>query len=188
MENSNSIKKEQKLVILGVTGSIAAYKAADLASKLTQAGPAVDTILTPAALKFITPLTFQSITRRKAYTEEELWGGDGNVHHIALGLAGDVLVIAPASANTIAKLALGIADNLLLMTALAARCPILIAPAMDEAMYNHPATQANIQLLTSRGVQFIGPAMGHMASGLVGLGRMMESAEIVERVMQMLGE
>jgi phosphopantothenoylcysteine decarboxylase / phosphopantothenate---cysteine ligase len=186
MQHSNPSATQQKIVILGVTGSIAAYKAADLASKLTQAGITVDTILTLSALKLITPLTFQSVTGRKAYTEEALWGGDGNVHHIALGLAGNLLLIAPATANTIAKLAQGITDNLLLMTALAARCPILIAPAMDEAMYNNPATQANIQLLTTRGVHFVGPGMGHMASGLVGLGRMAEPDEILEKVIQIL--
>jgi phosphopantothenoylcysteine decarboxylase / phosphopantothenate---cysteine ligase len=186
MENINLKRSDQKVVILGVTGSIAAYKAADLASKLTQAGMAVDTVLTPSAIKLIAPLTFQSVTGRKAYTEEDLWGGDGNVHHIALGLTGDLLLIAPATANTIAKLAQGIADTLLLMTALAARCPILIAPAMDEAMYNHPATQNNIRLLTSRGVHFIGPGMGRMASGLVGLGRMAGPDEILDTVKQFL--
>jgi phosphopantothenoylcysteine decarboxylase/phosphopantothenate--cysteine ligase len=170
---------ENKLILLGVTGSIAAYKAADLASKLTQAGAAVDVILTPAALRFVTPLTFQSVTGRKAYNDDDLWGGEGHVRHIGLGTAGDLLLIAPASANSIAKLAQGLADNLLSVTALAARCPLLLAPAMDGGMYEHPATQANLATLRARGAGQIGPAEGRMASGLVGLGRMVEPAEIV---------
>lgn len=171
-----------KNILLGITGSIAAYKAADLASKLTQAGAQVDAILTPAALKFITPLTFQSVTGRKAFTEEDLWGGEGHVRHIGLGLAGDLLVIAPASANTIAKLAHGIADNLLTLTALAARCPIMIAPAMDGGMFSNPATQANLEILRQRGGVIVGPAAGRMASGLVGLGRMVEPAELLGHI------
>jgi phosphopantothenoylcysteine decarboxylase / phosphopantothenate---cysteine ligase len=167
-----------KNILLGITGSIAAYKAADLASKLTQAGAQVDAILTPAALKFITPLTFQSVTARKAFTDDDLWGGEGHVRHIGLGMAGDLYVIAPASANTIAKLAHGLADNLLTITALAARCQILIAPAMDGGMFGHQATQANLAILRDRGFEIIGPAEGHMASGLTGLGRMVEPAEL----------
>jgi phosphopantothenoylcysteine decarboxylase/phosphopantothenate--cysteine ligase len=168
-----------KNILLGITGSIAAYKAAELASKLTQAGAAVDAILTPAALRFITPLTFQSVTGRKAFTDEDLWGGEGHVRHIGLGLAGDLLAVAPASANTIAKLAHGIADNLLTVTALAARCPLLLAPAMDGGMFSHPATQANLEIMRQRGAIIVGPVEGRMASGLVGLGRMVEPAELL---------
>jgi phosphopantothenoylcysteine decarboxylase / phosphopantothenate---cysteine ligase len=177
---------KNKNILLGVTGSIAAYKAADLASKLTQAGAAVDVILTASALKFITPLTFQSVTARKAFTDEDLWGGEGHVRHIGLGMSGDLLLIAPASANTIAKLAHGIADNLLCVTALAARCPVVLAPAMDGGMFGHPATQANLDILRKRGVFIIGPAEGHMASGLVGLGRMSEPVEILGQVRWLL--
>jgi phosphopantothenoylcysteine decarboxylase/phosphopantothenate--cysteine ligase len=176
-----------KNILLGITGSIAAYKAADLASKLTQAGAAVDVILTPAALKFITPLTFQSVTGRKAFTDDDLWGGEGHVRHIGLGMAGDLLVIAPASANTLAKLAHGIADNLLTVTALAARCPIMIAPAMDGGMFSNPATQANLEVIRQRGCIIIGPAEGRMASGLVGLGRMVEPAELLGHIRLVLG-
>ena len=177
-----------KNILLGITGSIAAYKAADLASKLTQAGAIVDAILTPAALKFITPLTFQSVTGRKAFSDEDLWGGEGHVRHIGLGLAGDLLAVAPASANTIAKLAHGIADNLLTVTALAARCPLMIAPAMDGGMYSHPATQANLEILRQRGALIIGPAEGRMASGLVGFGRMVEPAELLGHIRLALGK
>ena len=176
-----------KRIILGVTGSIAAYKAADLASKLTQVGAEVDVILTASALKFITPLTFQSVTGRKAFTDEDLWGGEGHVTHVALGRAGDLFVIAPASANSLAKLAHGISDNLLCVAALAARCPMVIAPAMDAGMFAHPATQANVEILRQRGVYFIGPAEGHLASGLAGVGRMVEPAEILGHVRFMLG-
>lgn len=167
-----------KNIVLGVTGSIAAYKAADIASKLSQQGAQVTAILTQPALEFISPLTFQSVTGVKAYMDEDLWGGEGHVVHVQIGHTTDLLVIAPASANTIAKLANGLADNLLTVTALAAACPILIAPAMDAGMYGHPATQKNIEILKSRGVYFIGPDEGHLASGLVGPGRMSEPSEI----------
>ena len=178
---------QNKRIVLGVTGSIAAYKAATLASKLSQAGAQVDVILTQSATQFITPLTFQSVTGRKAYVEEDLWGSEGHVTHIALGHEADLLVIAPASANTIAKLANGIGDNLLTVTALAATCPILIAPAMDAGMFGHPATQANVNTLQHRGVTFIGPEPGHLASGLVGLGRMTEPVDIENKIRFQLG-
>jgi len=177
-----------KNILLGVTGSIAAYKAADLASKLTQAGARVDVILTQSALEFVTPLTFQSVTGRKAYADADLWGGEGHVTHIGLGHAGDLLLIAPASANTLAKLAHGIGDNLLSVTALAATCPLVIAPAMDGGMYAHAATQANVETLRRRGATFIGPAAGHLASGLVGVGRMSEPLEIVAQVRWLLAQ
>ncbi|MEW5831081.1 MAG: bifunctional phosphopantothenoylcysteine decarboxylase/phosphopantothenate--cysteine ligase CoaBC [Chloroflexota bacterium] len=176
-----------KKIILGVTGSIAAYKAADLASRLTQAGARLDVILTRGAGQFLTPLTFQSVTGRKAFTEADLWGGEAHVLHVGLGHAADLLVIAPCTANTIAKMAHGLADNLLTITALAMRGPILVAPAMDVGMYEHPATQANLETLRGRGVHFAGPAEGRMASGLVGLGRMLEPAEIVGHIRRVLG-
>ena len=176
---------EGKHIVLGVSGSIAVYKAADLASKLSQQGAIVNTILTDSACKFVSPLTFQSVTGQKAYTETDLWGGEGHVVHIHLGHIADALLIAPASANTIAKLANGIADNLLSVTALAATCPIVIAPAMDGGMYANVATQTNIQNLKERGFHFIGPAEGHLASGLVGPGRF-ESSELIAGYMRWL--
>jgi phosphopantothenoylcysteine decarboxylase/phosphopantothenate--cysteine ligase len=175
-----------KRVVLGVTGSIACYKAADLASKLTQAGALVDTILTRAATQFVTPLTFQSVTGRRAYTDDDLWGSEAHVLHIGLGHAADLLLIAPATANTLAKLAHGQGDDLLSVTALAATCPLLIAPAMDGGMYAHPATQANVQTLTARGAIFVGPEAGHLASGQVGRGRMSEPAAILGQVRYLL--
>ncbi len=169
-----------KSILLGVTGSIAAYKAVDLASKLTQAGALVDVILTQSAEKFVSPLSFQSVTGRKAYTDQELWGGEGHIVHVGLGHPAEMVIIAPVSANTIAKLAHGIADNLLTVAALAAaKCPLVLAPAMDAGMYSHPATQKNVETLKKRGVFFIGPSEGHLASGLVGLGRFVEPVEVV---------
>ena len=172
----NPIK--DKHILLGVTGSIAAYKAVELASRLAQAGAQVDTILTQIATLFVTPLTFQSVTGRRAYTEADLWGAEGHIQHISLGKSADLFVIAPISANTMAKLAHGLADNLLTVTALAATCPLVIAPAMDGGMFAHPATQANLELLRQRGVGIIGPAEGHLASGMSGKGRMVEAAEV----------
>ncbi len=176
-----------KHILLGVTGSIAAYKAAELASKLTQLGAQVDCLLTPAAEKFVTPLTFQSVTGRKAYSEADLWGGEAHVLHVGLGRSADLLVIAPCTANTLAKLAHGQADNLLSITALAAKCPLLLAPAMDGGMFDHPATQSNLTVLKERGAVILGPAEGHLASGLVDKGRMVEPAEILGAIRQMLG-
>jgi len=177
-----------KHILLGVTGSIAAYKAADLASKLAQAGAQVDVILTGAGEKFVTPLTFQSVTGRRAYVDEDLWGSEAHVLHVGLGKTADLLLIAPCTADTIAKLAHGIADNLLTVTALAAGCPLVVAPAMDGGMFNHPATQENLAKLKERGAVIVGPAEGHLASGLTGTGRMLEPAEIIGHIRVVLGK
>ncbi len=177
-----------KRIMLGVTGSIAAYKAADLASKLTQLGAITTSLLTNSALEFVTPLTFQSVTGQKAFVDDDLWGGEGHIVHVQIGHSTDVMVIAPASANTIAKLAHGIADNLLTITALAATCPLVIAPAMDAGMYSHPATQANIAILKERGAVIIGPDEGHLASGLEGPGRMTQPQEIADEIRWLLSK
>jgi phosphopantothenoylcysteine decarboxylase/phosphopantothenate--cysteine ligase len=176
-----------KHILLGVSGSIAGYKAVELASKLTQAGALVDVILTPAAEKFITPLTFQSVTGRKVFTEADLWGGQAHVLHVGLAQGADLLAIAPCTANTLGKLAHGMADNLLTITALAARCPLLVAPAMDVGIYTNTATQENVRILTERGVYFAGPDEGRMASGLVGKGRLVEPAELLGHLRLVLG-
>jgi len=173
---------KDKHILLGVTGSIAAYKAADLASKLTQAGALVDVILTPAAEKFVSSLTFQSVTSRKAYTETDLWGGQAHILHVGLGHTSDLFVVAPCTANSLAKMTHGLADNLLTITALAATCPILVAPAMDVGMYSHPSTRDNVRILASRGVTFAGPTEGRMASGLTGKGRMLEPADLMGHI------
>ncbi len=171
-----------KRILLGVTGSIAAYKAVELASRLAQAGGQVDPILTAAATHFVSALSFQSVVGRRAYQDEDLWGSQGHIQHIGLAHNADLMLIAPASANTMAKLAHGLADNLLTVTALALQCPLLVAPAMDGGMFAHPATQKNLSILQERGVQVIGPAEGHLASGLLGKGRMVEPLELLGHV------
>ena len=170
-----------------MTGSIAAYKAVDLASRLTQAGALVDVILTEAAQKFVSPLTFRSVTGRPAYTDADLWGQEAHILHVGLAEDTELLVIAPATANTLAKLASGQADSLLTVSALTARCPLVLAPAMDTGMFEHPATQANLETLRQRGAYIAGPAEGRMASGLVGLGRMLEPAELLGHIRLALG-
>src|SRR3989304_7676383 len=178
---------DSKRILLGVSGSIACYKSADLASKLTQMGAAVDVVLTSAALNFVSPLTFQSVTGRRAYVDADLWGPEGHVLHISLGRQADLLAIAPATANTLAKLASGQADNLLTLAALASTAPLLLAPAMDGGMYQHPATQANLKLLKGRGPLIVGPQSGHLASGLRGVGRMLEPVELLGHIRALLG-
>jgi phosphopantothenoylcysteine decarboxylase/phosphopantothenate--cysteine ligase len=183
---------EGKRIILGITGSIAVYKAATLASRLTQADAEVDIIMTESATRFVSPLTFQALTGRPVYTD--MWqtdhtGGLGtHIAHVGLAHDADLLAIAPATAHTIAKLALGLADNLLTVTALAVRCPILVAPAMDAGMYENPATQAHIKSLSERGVHIAGPAWGRMASGMEGPGRFVEPDELVGYCRLALGQ
>ena len=181
-----------KRIVLGVTGSIAAYKAATIASHLTQQGAHVDVIMTDSAVRFVSPLTFQALTGRPVYTnmwETETSGGLGtHIAHVGLAHEADLLLIAPATAHTLARLAHGLADDLLSVTALAVRCPILIAPAMDAGMYAAPATQANVETLRARGVYFAGPTIGRMASGLEGLGRMVEPEEIIGHCRYVLGK
>jgi phosphopantothenoylcysteine decarboxylase/phosphopantothenate--cysteine ligase len=175
-----------KQIVLGVTGSIACYKAADLASKLSQAGARVDTILTGSATQFISPLTFQSVTGRRAYVDADLWGSESHVLHVGLGHTADLIVVAPATANTLAKLANGLADNLLTVSVLAATCPLLVAPAMDAGMYAHAATQENVSRLQGRGVTVVGPEEGHLASGLVAKGRMTEPPALLGVIRHLL--
>lgn len=183
---------ENKRIILGVTGSIAVYKAADLASKLTQVGAHIDVIMTDAAQQFVAPVTFQALTGRPVYTSMWHTGTGGglptHIAHVGLGEGADLLVIAPVTANTIAKLAHGLADDLLSVTALAARCPTVIAPAMDGGMYGHPATQANLATLRERGVQVIEPEIGRFASGLEGKGRFPETAVLFGHIRRILGQ
>jgi phosphopantothenoylcysteine decarboxylase / phosphopantothenate---cysteine ligase len=171
-----------KRIVLGVTGSIAAYKAADLASSLAQAGAQVDTILTDSAARFVSPLTFQSVTGRRAYTDADLWGPEAHVLHVGLGQHAHLIVVAPATADVLARFANGAAGDLLSLTVLAARCPLVVAPAMDAGMFDHPATQQNLRVLTERGVRVIGPEEGHLASGLIGKGRMTEPAALFGQI------
>jgi phosphopantothenoylcysteine decarboxylase/phosphopantothenate--cysteine ligase len=179
-----------KRVLLGVTGGIATYKVCTLASHLTQAGAQVDVVMTEAATRFVTPLTFEALTGRPAYTS--MWGTaerglPTHITHVGLAEAADLVVVAPATANTLAKLAHGIADNLLTSLALAARSPLLLAPSMDVRMWDHDATQENVASLRSRGAHVAGPARGRMASGLEGEGRLVEPDEILGHVRLVLG-
>jgi Phosphopantothenoylcysteine decarboxylase (EC 4.1.1.36) len=152
-----------KRIVLGVCGSIAAYKVAQLARDLTLAGAVVDVILTEAAERFVGRATFQALTGRPVLTDMWSLPEDGVVGHVSLGMHADMVVIAPATANTIARLAAGLCDDLLTTTVLATRAPLLIAPAMNPAMYEHPATQANLATLRARGAYVLEPEIGRMA-------------------------
>lgn len=180
-----------KRIILGVTGSIACYKAVDLASKLTQAGALVDTIMTEAAQRFVTPLTFQSVTGRPVYVQ--MWSTDTSgglpthIAHVGLAEGADLLAIVPATADALARLAHGFAGDLLAVTALAASCPLLVAPAMDGGMYSHPAVQSNLALLTAQGAFLVEPEEGRFASGLTGKGRLPDTHTLIGALRQALG-
>lgn len=177
-----------KRIILGVSGGIAAYKSAALTSKLVQAGALVDVVLTAGAREFITPLTFQALTHRPVYVDMfDIPSGD-NIPHVTLAAEADLLLIAPATANTLAKLAHGLADNLLTAIALATTAPTLIAPAMESHMWAHPATQANLAQLVDWGATTIGPAEGRLASSATGAGRMVEPETIVDAARQLLAK
>ncbi|HEX8967319.1 MAG TPA: bifunctional phosphopantothenoylcysteine decarboxylase/phosphopantothenate--cysteine ligase CoaBC [Chloroflexota bacterium] len=174
-------------VTLGVTGSIAAYKAVALASALHQAGAVVDVAMTAAAQRFVLPLSFQAITHRPVFCD--LWapGMETDIAHVTLGRDSAAIVVAPATANMLAKLAHGLADDPVSVTVLAARCPLLVAPAMDAGMYAHPATAANVATLRERGAVIIPPEEGHLASGLTGTGRLAAPETILDHLRAALG-
>ncbi len=171
-----------KHIILGVSGGIAAYKAIELARDLTLHGALVDVMLTRSALEFVRPLPFQTLTRRKVFTEVfEPWTDE--VHgHITMAERADAMLIAPATADLIAKLAHGFADDMLTVSALACTAPVIVAPAMDHNMYLHPATQENLRTLRERGVRLIGPDQGALASGAIGWGRLVPIPRLVDAV------
>ena len=176
-----------KNIVLGVTGSIACYKAVDLASKLSQAGARVDVVMTESATKFVSPITFRSITHRPVVTDMFDPESELGIHHVAIAERADLVVVAPATADFIAKTANGLADDALGTTILATTAPILMAPAMDGHMYENAATQENIERLRGRGVSFAGPASGHLASGLSGKGRLLETPELLGHIALVLG-
>jgi phosphopantothenoylcysteine decarboxylase/phosphopantothenate--cysteine ligase len=180
------MEMEGKTVVLGVTGSIAAYKAAELASQLTQLGAKVEVVMTEAATEFITPLTFRNITGRPVVAKMFDLASEYSIEHVALAEAADVVVVAPATANIIAKIAAGIADDMLCCTVLATKAPVILAPAMHEAMYENPVTQDNLDKLKSRGFTVVGPAYGRLASGAVGMGRLVDVNEILDTIHQVL--
>lgn len=175
------------LVLLGVTGSIAAYKAADIASQLVKAGCDVHVLMTEGAERFITPLTLQTLSRNEVVLDNQHLKDSWKPVHIALADVASLLLIAPASANVLAELAHGMANRPLTEVALAVRAPILIAPAMNGHMWDHPATRQNVNTLKGRGCSFIGPAEGMLACGYEGVGRLAEVAEIVSAVREVLG-
>jgi phosphopantothenoylcysteine decarboxylase/phosphopantothenate--cysteine ligase len=176
-----------KHIVLGVTGSIACYKALDLASKLVQAGALVDTILSYGATRFVTPLAFRSLTHRAVVTDSFDPNSEFSNEHVALARQADIVVIAPATVHCIAKLAVGLADDPLTTTVIATAAPLLVAPAMDAHMFDHPATQENLAKLRGRGVVIAGPASGRLASGLVGMGRLLETPQLLGYIAATLG-
>ena len=176
-----------KTIALGVTGSIACYKAVDLASKLVQMNADVDVLMTDSALQFLTPLTFAAITHRPVVTSMFDSQSELSINHVAVAERADLVAVVPATANSLAKIAHGRADDPVSATILATRAPVLVAPAMDANMFESPATQANVGLLRERGVYVTGPAEGRMASGLVGRGRLIEPSELVGHIRILLG-
>ncbi len=179
--NTKSKSKGTKCVVLGVTGSIAAYKAAELTSLMVQQGHDVFVVMTAEAVEFITPLTLQTLSKNPVTTsffdEKENW----RPGHIELADRADLLLIAPATANILAEMANGFAGNPLAAIALATRAPILLAPAMNGKMWEHPATQENVERLKARGVEFIGPEEGMLACGYEGIGRLWKVDDIAFR-------
>lgn len=179
-----------KNIVLGVTGSIAAYKAADLTSQLTRQGCDVQVVLTTDALRFITPLVFKTLSRHPVitdlYDEEEGW----KPAHIKLADEADLLLVAPATANTIAKMSLGLANDALscITLALNDKARVLVAPAMNGKMWLHPATQQNVTTLKSRGAEFIGPEEGLLSCGYEGLGRLWPVEKVVQRALEMVNQ
>ncbi|MDH4269047.1 MAG: bifunctional phosphopantothenoylcysteine decarboxylase/phosphopantothenate--cysteine ligase CoaBC, partial [Dehalococcoidia bacterium] len=176
-----------KTIVLGVTGSIAAYKAAEIASQLTQSGAKVNVILTEEAVQFISPVTFRAITGQPVVSEMFDLASEFSIEHVSLAKAADIVVIAPATANIVAKLAAGIADDILCCTVLAAKAPVLIAPAMETNMYTNPITQDNLSKLKARDFVIVGPATGWLASGKEGLGRLADVNDIIGSIRQVLG-
>jgi phosphopantothenoylcysteine decarboxylase / phosphopantothenate---cysteine ligase len=176
-----------KRILVGICGGIASYKAVELVSRLQQAGALVDVIMSERADEFVRPLTFSSLSHRPVYSD--LWEPSGRAAetHIALAEEAELLVVVPATANTIAKLAHGVADNMLTAVALATKAPLLLAPAMHQNMYTHPATQANITLLRERGVFIVEPEVGRLASGDVGIGRLPDTSVLLGATRVVLG-
>lgn len=176
-----------KTIILGVTGSIAVYKAVGMASALIQEGARVDVIMTRSATEFVRPLAFQAITQRPVVTEMFELNADSQVQHVTLGQSADLVVIAPASAHTISRLAWGMADDILSCTVLSTPAHVMVAPAMESHMYANPATQENLDRLRTRGFTIIEPGYGRLASGAMGKGRLADEAVILDAIRRSLG-
>lgn len=174
-------------IVLGVCGSIASYKAADIASKLTQAGAQVDVVMTAAATNFITPLAIRSVTGRAVYVDMYDAHTDAAEAHIALARSADAVLVAPASATTLARIAHGLAEDMVSLTVLATHAPVLLAPAMDNQMWSNPATEANVATVRARGLQIIGPGVGRLASGHRGAGRLEDTPTLLGALRAALG-
>jgi phosphopantothenoylcysteine decarboxylase/phosphopantothenate--cysteine ligase len=169
-------------ILLGVSAGIAAYKAVDLASTLTQRGDRVVSLFTPNASRFITPLTLRAVTRERVYTDTFEDAPDGNTEHISLADWGDLVIVAPATADLIGRLAAGLADDIVTTTLLAFQGPVVVAPAMNDKMWAHALVQRNIQTLRDIGYVFVNPEDGHLACGSVGPGRLATTESILEAV------
>ncbi|MCX5682778.1 MAG: hypothetical protein NT049_03740 [Planctomycetota bacterium] len=174
-------------VLVGVAGGIAAYKTAALVSRLVQAGAGVSVIMTEAATRFVGPLTFQTLTSRPVYTDQFAAPEIYHTDHIALADRAEIVVVAPATANLIGKLANGIADDLLSTLLLAVDVPVLMAPAMNVKMWNHPAVRTNVAVIGERGVRMVGPEAGRLACGTSGKGRMAEPDDIFAEILKIMG-
>jgi len=173
-------------IVLGVTGGIAAYKAADLTSTLVQAGAEVRVVMTESGARFVTPLTFETLSRRPVHLDLWRTEGDFNPAHVALADWADLVVVAPATADIIGKLAAGIADDLLSTLLLSVDVPILMAPAMNTRMWNNPVVRGNVARLESIDVHLVGPGEGYLACGAVGKGRLAEVPDIIDAVTALL--
>ena len=175
-----------KHALVAVTGGIAAYKAAEVVSQLQKSGVDVSVIMTKNACEFVTPLTFEALTGKKVYTDTFDYSSDATIKHITLAQEADVFVVVPATANVIAKMAHGIADDMVTSTFLAATCPVVVCPAMHANMFANAATQANIKTIEGRGMVIVGPGEGRLASGEVARGTLASVEEIVEAVLSVL--
>ena len=171
-----------KKITLAVTGGIAAYKAADLCARLTQAGFDVTVIMTEHACEFVGPLTFETLSGHTVYTDTFTSKPEEGIHHIVLGQKTDALVIMPATANIIAKYAHGVADDMLSSTLMAATCPVIVCPAMHARMYDQAVIQENMRLLRQRGVTFVGPVEGRLATGQVGMGHIASVEDVLAAI------
>ena len=181
-----TISLQNREVIIAVTGGIAAYKVADVVSKLVQAGAGVSVVMTDSAQRFVTPLTFQALSARPVRTSTWELQDSSDPQHISLTERADLLLVAPATANILAKVAHGICDDLVSLMISAAACPVVFAPAMNNRMWDNPITQENVARLKSHGYRFIGPADGWLACRNVGAGRLTEPAEIIAQISAML--
>ena len=177
-----------KSILLGISGSISSYKAVDLASKLVQHGADLDVIMTSSAAQFIAPLTFESIIHKPVIQDVFTSGSEEGIYDISATEQADLVVIAPATANMIAEIANGLCDDPVSLAVLSSKAPVIVCPAMDGHMYQNPATQENIQKLTDRGIVLVGPTTGHLASGSIGQGRLVEPSDILGHIRLLLGQ